>query len=191
MAQPAEVFVSETETLPRELVASVARRSCKRCGGQGWYWFWRGAKRAPFVCPCAQERVRANIAKAQAADRAPTDDPRALIAQAAKQLQDSGGEPFGVVVDVATARSLARAAGQEHGGAGEFVMPFGEGLDLHVLPVVDAPPQFARIFSHGDYRQLRRELAAQQDAAAARQAQASRDLEEQRAALVAAQWDET
>lgn len=54
---PDEIFISQTETLPRELVTACAKSRCRRCGAQGWFILGGNA----LACPCTAKRVAASV----------------------------------------------------------------------------------------------------------------------------------
>lgn len=195
MSIPDEVYISNTETLPRELVSSYGKRGCCRCSGAGWFWYSARGQRAPYVCACASGRVAERIAEAQKQQAELAARPVSnILSEAAAGLARNGGEAHAVILSTALATRLrGEEAVRVIDGAVEGA-PVGTfradvaGVSLIVYPDPCAPPDYAGIFGRRDWAGMSKQILARDAEAAAsaeRETVAAQEIGEARAALVA------
>jgi hypothetical protein len=201
---PDEVYINKTETLPRALVSQCAKSGCKRCGGAGWFRFAGGFGQL-FLCPCAQEKVRAKVTETKDAVNERLQRPvLELVTEVVGRMVAAGEAPTAMVCSPDIGARIREAAGDavipDKGAAFRIIVtpprPLGHkkpskpaqvcSVDLLVYPDPLAPPKFSTFLDDHGWAQLQRrfeERAAQLRAEAQREQDAAAELAQMRAEL--------
>lgn len=182
---PEEVFVSQTETLPRRLVGQCAKRGCRRCGGQGWFRFAHTAN--AWICPCAQAAAYDRIAKARAEVK--NVPPLEMVQRTVAQLLVQELVPAVLLCSTAIGAALRNGVpdGPSLPKPWPLVVASEPEVTLSVYEDDDAPPLFGRVFTAEEFEPYKGDILEKWSAAAAdqvREATAKAELERQRAELV-------